>query len=182
MDLQLERHNRIQDLLIASIPMNHFRSVRLDCVNDDHHELSGDVLRPDVVATRHDGSTVVVDVTVPYVNGPQSLQRAAERKLAKYEELATNIMQRSGKEVNLFPFVVGSLGSYSQYNQPAMDALGIPRRVQRGLAPQLVTAAINGSCKIWNRFIHRFHRNKSSTDETTPFPYDRGRRQQQPST
>ena len=182
MDLQLERHNRIQDLLVNSIPVNHFRSVRLDCVNDDHHELSGDVLRPDVVATRHDGSTVVVDVTVPYVNGPQSLQRAAERKLAKYEELATNIMQRSGKEVHLFPFVVGSLGCYSKYNRPAMDALGIPLRVQRGLAPQLVTTAINGSCKIWNRFIHRFHRNRLSSDETTPFPYDRGRRQQQPST
>ena len=175
MDLQLERHNRIQDLLLSAIPDGHFRSIREDTVNTDHRELSGQDLRPDVVATRHDGSTVVLDVTCPYVNGPLSLQNAAERKLTKYEELCTNIADSSGKRVDFFPFVVGSLGCYSRYNQQAMNALGIPRSAQRRLAKHVVTAAINGSHKIWSRFIHKCHQSRRE-NTAEPYQYERRRR------
>lgn len=156
MDLQLERHDAIQQLLLDSIPKNKFRTINVDRVNPHHQELGGRDLRPDIVAEAND-SFVVLDVTCPYVNGPTSLQKAAERKIAKYETLCTDICQRTGKNVQFFPFVVGSLGSYAGGNNSAMEALGIPRKIQTGLRKLVVKAAINGSQKIWNRFIQKVY-------------------------
>jgi hypothetical protein len=153
MDLQLERHDRIQQLLLDAIPTVKFHRIDVDRCCDP---MASRGLRPDIVAENHD-SIVVLDVTCPYVNSPTSLTVAAERKISKYEELCTNLCEASGKEVTFFPFVVGSLGSYYGGNKPAMDALGIPRKVQTSLRKSSVIAAINGSHKIWTRFIDKFH-------------------------
>ena len=161
MDLELERHNRVERILYANIPQWKFHKIDRDRVNLIHREMTGEDRRPDIVAYSRDGPTIVLDVTCPYVSSPDSIDAAATRKFKRYEQLCTNIQSynnaTNGQEVLFFPFVIGSLGCYSKYNQPAMDALGIPRRVQTKIKKQMVLEVIDGSKNIWTRFIGNVH-------------------------
>ena len=135
--------------------------------------MSGERQRPDLVTEGIDGTTIILDVTCPFVNCPTSLDIAAERKRTKYEELATNIRHLTGDNVVIHPFVVGSLGCWSSFNEPAMMALGISRGVRSRLKKQMVLAAIAGSQKVWNCFIDGCHNNEGGIAP------DRGRRRRE---
>ena len=120
----------------------------------------------------------VIDVACPYVNSDDSLEIAANRKIEKYEMLCTNIMQSTGKRVNFFPFVIGSLGSYYLKNEELLRQLGIRPRFRTLLRKAVVLAAIEGSAKIWNFFIDTAHRNRmEQADEERRNRYVRRRRQ-----
>ena len=151
--LHLKRHNSIQDLLVGATPPNFFLRQSIDRRVDP----LGNRQRPDVVAWGIN-RIVVLDVTCAFVSGPDSLEKAAENKRQKYEELCTNLCEESGgKEVQFFPFVVGSLGSWYEGNDRAMAAFGITRRARTALKKVMVTTVINGSNTIWTHFINRFH-------------------------
>ena len=173
MGLITDRHNSVLRLLYDAIPVERFKKIDVDRLCQQHLVMSGERQRPDLVAEGIDGKTIILDVTCPFVNGPTSLEIAAERKLTKYEGLATNIHDLTGDDVQIYPFVVGSLGCWSRFNEPAMKALGIPRGVRSRLKKQMVLAAISGSQKVWNCFIDGCHKNEGG------IVVERGRRRRE---
>ena len=155
--LHTHRHNAVQNLLVEAIPPDRIADIQVDKVCDHHRDMSGSLQRPDIVITANDGNVTVIDVACPYVNCNRSLQVSADKKIRKYELLCTNIKHRTGKEVDLYPFIIGSLGSYHTPNDALLRHLGISPRAQTVLRKKVVLAAIKGSHEVWREFITRCH-------------------------
>lgn len=66
---------------------------------------------PDLTIISPDKSKVkIVEVSCPFEGSPTALEDAANAKLAKYEHLKQALLRRYS-EVDILPFIVGSLGS-----------------------------------------------------------------------
>eukprot|EP00102_Acyrthosiphon_pisum_P018506 XP_016655716.1 PREDICTED: uncharacterized protein LOC107882189 [Acyrthosiphon pisum] len=72
-------------------------------------------LRPDLVL-RKGTTTLIIDATVPFDNRIKAFEEAAAEKKAKYEDLRKEIANDHPGEVSVFPFIVGSLGSWDPNN------------------------------------------------------------------
>ncbi|XP_046677706.1 tRNA wybutosine-synthesizing protein 3 homolog isoform X2 [Homalodisca vitripennis] len=71
-------------------------------------------LRPDLVVIDRDRKSIkLVDVTMPYEDGCQSIVEARERKYATYDPLAQTL-RAGGFHVTVDAFVVGSLGAWDK--------------------------------------------------------------------
>ena len=143
------RHDSVMSEVLRRIPPGTFSSVTVDRVVPEHVAATGELLRPDIVARRPDGSAVVVDVVCPFDRGADALDEAAARKLAKYDELCTNLHQATGKPVACHALVVGSLGSYARGNNTTLSALGIPNGDRSRVAKLISSLSIKGSHNIW---------------------------------
>ncbi|XP_008190263.1 uncharacterized protein LOC103312038 [Acyrthosiphon pisum] len=75
-------------------------------------------LRPDLVL-RKGTTTLIIDATLPFDNRIKVFEEAATEKRTKYEGLKKEIANDHPGEVTVFPFIVGSLGSWD----PANDVL-----------------------------------------------------------
>lgn len=64
----------------------------------------------------------MIDVTCPFENGADSFSEARTRKEEKYAALAAT-MRRTCRQVGVYAFVVGSLGSYDSKNNKLMNRL-----------------------------------------------------------
>ena len=155
--LHTQRHNAVQNLLLDAIPPDRIADIQIDKVCAHHRDLSGSLQRPDIVITANDGNVTVIDVACPYVNCSSSLHVSADRKTRKYELLCTNIGHCTGKRVDLFPFIIGALGSYHSPNDALLRHLGISPGAQTVLRKKVVLAAIKGSHEVWREFITRCH-------------------------
>ena len=61
-----------------------------------------------------DDRVIIIDVTCPFDNDSDALSEAAVVKVHKYQPLK-ELVQSKGKSCEVFPFVVGALGSW--YNK-----------------------------------------------------------------
>ncbi|CAI6359588.1 unnamed protein product [Macrosiphum euphorbiae] len=87
-------------------------------VVSENQAIGAQRLRPDLIL-RRGTTTLIIDTTVPFVNRMKAFEEAADEKRAKYEELRKEIAAEHPGEVTVFPFIVGSLGSWD----PANDVL-----------------------------------------------------------
>ena len=105
--------------------------------------------RPDLTIISPDNTSVIlVDVTCPFEGSPLALEEAANIKITKYEPLLQTLLQRY-TSVTVYPFVVGSLGSWYPANDKVLSVLHIGY-CYAGLMQKLcVLSAIAGSQAIW---------------------------------
>ena len=68
-----ERHNSIMREVLGHVPEPWRPGVDVDRTVSHHVEAGGANLRPDIVLTRPDGVSVVVDVTCPFESGADFL-------------------------------------------------------------------------------------------------------------
>ena len=126
MGLIWSRHGEILKRIRKAIPAE-LGEVYLE------QEISGDPEknRPDlVIINRTAEKVIVVDVTIPFEGEKDSLQKARATKETKYSRLKS-WLQTQYKEVEVFAFVVGALGSWDLDNEPVLQMLRIRRNYSR---------------------------------------------------
>ncbi|XP_046684359.1 uncharacterized protein T26G10.4-like [Homalodisca vitripennis] len=153
------RHDAILELLTSEIRGHPQEETRLD-KRVPFQELVPDVevpeevasCRPDIVTIDRRNKIVrVVDVTVPYEDGWQSVTTARERKVEKYAPVA-RLLSAGGYRTTVDAFVVGSLGAWDSANWTTLSRLGVDRRRGAALARRCVSEAIK-----WSRDIYVEH-------------------------
>ncbi|KAL4134993.1 hypothetical protein QTP88_006668 [Uroleucon formosanum] len=72
-------------------------------------------LRPDLVI-RRGTATLIIDATVPFNNRRKAFEEAAQIKKDKYDDLRKELAADHPGEVTVYPFIVGSLGSWEPAN------------------------------------------------------------------
>ncbi|XP_046662967.1 uncharacterized protein LOC124355856 [Homalodisca vitripennis] len=109
-------------------------------------------LRPDLVVIDRDRKLIkLVDVTMPYEDGWQSIIDARERKYAAYDPFAQTL-RAGGYRVTVDAFVVGSLGAWDKANWGTLARLGVSRQYSVALSRKCVSTAIR-----WSRDIYVQH-------------------------
>eukprot|EP00731_Ephydatia_muelleri_P036820 Em0330g3a len=139
-----DRHNAVLERLIRAIPPsmgNKFKEQPLP-------ETTG-ANRPDLTIISTDGnSAILVDVCVPFEGSPEALHEAAAEKISKYEPLRQTLLNRF-QNVEVFPFVIGSLGSWFPPNDGVLKRLRIGHKYAALMRRLCVASAIAGSQNIW---------------------------------
>ena len=104
-------------------------------------------LRPDIVVEV--GSQVLlIDVTCPFDNDSSALSDAANEKVFKYQALKDFFVSK-GKSCEIYPFVVGALGSWYKQNELLLKKLGMTRRYKSLFRKLCCSDAIQGSNDIY---------------------------------
>ena len=103
--------------------------------------------RPDITVVEGDKVTIV-DITIPFDNGPDACSTAANAKVAKYDTLRQELASR-GLDVEVHAFVIGSLGSWHGDNERTLSRLGISRRYRSLMRRLCCIDAIKGSRDIY---------------------------------
>ena len=135
------RHNLIQARIKAA--------VRHGQVFIDQH-VPGDPNpreRPDITVVEGNKVTII-DVCCPFDNGRDALKSAAAAKESKYADLKT-ALAAAGKDVEVYGFAVGALGSWLPSNERALRRLGISRRYRTLMRKLICIDAIKGSRDIY---------------------------------
>ena len=139
-----DRHNAVLERLIRAIPPsmgNKFKEQPLP-------ETTG-ANRTDLTIISTDGnSAILVDVCVPFEGSPEALHEAAAEKISKYEPLRQTLLNRF-QNVEVFPFVIGSLGSWFLPNDGVLKRLRIGHKYAALMRRLCVASAIAGSQNIW---------------------------------
>ena len=104
-------------------------------------------LRPDVVV-EEGNQVLLIDVTCPFDNDTNALSDAANAKVLKYQPLKEFLVSK-GKSCEIYPFVVGALGSWFKQNEILMNKLGMTRRYKSLFRKLCCTDAIQGSNNIY---------------------------------
>ena len=117
------------------------------------HHITPTNLRPDVVWWSDEKKQIrLLELTISYET---VMDRAHERKLAKYEDVVVGARAR-GYDAECIAVEVGSRGLIVESElQQLKDALGLPAKAMTEVALSLSRAAILGSYRIWcSRNIH----------------------------
>ena len=146
MRLICQRHNAVLERLIRAIPQSlgdKFKEQPLPNTTGAN--------RPDLTIIAPDGrSAILVDVCIPFEGSPEALQDAAQEKMRKYEPLRQTLLTRF-ECVEVFPFVIGSLGSWFPPNEEVLRKLRIGWKYAILMRRLCVASAIAGSQDIWYR-------------------------------
>ena len=129
------RHNAIVDRLTNSI--------RFGKITTDRYLR----LRPDIVVEQDD-RVIIIDVTCPFDNDTDAISDAALAKVHKYQPLKEFLVSK-GKSCEIYPFVVGALGSWYKQNEILLTKLGMTRRYKSLFRKLCCTDAIQGSNNIY---------------------------------
>lgn len=118
-----ERHNAVLERLIRAIPPSVRSKFKEQPVPNTHG-----ANRPDLTIISPNGrSVIMVDVSIPFEGSPQALEKAAKAKITKYEPLRQELLLRYD-QVEVYPFIVGSLGSWFPDNDTVLHRLHIGRK------------------------------------------------------
>ena len=93
----------------------------------------------------------MVDVTVPFDNGPPAMEDARQQKRLKYGDIERELTAKGYKVINE-AFVVGSLGSFPARNFMVARELGIHKKYAELMAKLMVSDTIR-----WSRDIYYTH-------------------------
>ena len=148
-----DRHNKIVNRIV--------KAVRFGEICTDRAILeSGLRLRPDIVV-KDQNNILIIDVTCPFDNDVTALSDAAEHKFLKYQPLKDHFLSR-GFKCEIYPFVVGALGSWYKKNELLCSQLGMTRRYKSLFRKLCCSDPIQGSTDIY-----RFH---LGIDDVAPVP------------
>lgn len=119
---RIRRHDEIKELLRDRLGRNE------DGILCEQEILVGrERLKPDLVVRTHDGTVLVLDVTVRYEN-KDFLAQAAEEKIRKYQPaVGPLIEQLKAQHGRVVPIVVGSRGAMPRRTIQALRELGISK-------------------------------------------------------
>ena len=160
-----ERHNAILDRIVRAVPPSlgtKYKEVPLPGTTGNN--------RPDLTIISPDNTTItLVEVSCPFKGAPLVLEEAAKAKVEKYEPLKQTLLQQY-TTVNVFPFIVGSLGSWYPGNDKVLSTLQIGRRYANLMRKLCVVSAIAGSQAIWYRSMCTQRRGEAAIQETPPEP------------
>lgn len=148
-----DRHNKIVDRITNAV---RFGEIRTDRAVKE----SGLRLRPDIVV-KEENEVLIVDVTCPFDNDVNALSDAAEHKFLKYQPLKEHFIAR-GFKCEIYPFVIGALGSWYKKNELLCSKLGMTRRYKSLFRKLCCSDAIQGSCHIYRLHL--------GWDDATPEP------------
>ena len=138
------RHNAVLERLIRAIPPSMGDKFKEQPLPD-----TVGANRPDLTIISPDGrSVILVDVCIPFEGAPEALHEAATAKVNKYEPLRQTLLGRF-ESVEVFPFVIGSLGSWFPPNHGVLKRLRIGHRYAALMRRLCVASAIAGSQDIW---------------------------------
>ena len=142
------RHDRILHRLSQAMPVELQALLKVDCT--PLH--SSSQLRSDLIVTDEARKTVtMVDVTVPFDNGPRAMEEARQQKRFKYCDIERELTAKGYKVINE-AFVVGSHGSFPARNFMVARELGIHRKYAELMAKLMVSETIR-----WSRDIYYTH-------------------------
>ena len=113
-----DRHNSVLERIIRAVP-EHLGTKRKEQAIPG----TSGANRPDLTIVSPDESSIIlVEVCCPFEGSPTALEDAANTKLQKYEPLRQTLLQRYSS-VEMFPFIVGSLGSWYPPNDRVLSRL-----------------------------------------------------------
>ncbi|XP_023223761.1 uncharacterized protein LOC111624982 [Centruroides sculpturatus] len=119
--------------------------------------------RPNMVVVHEASkSATIVNVTVPFENGPDAFQSAREKKLRKYNSLVRHFQQQ-GFNTHISAFIVGALGGYDHTNEATLQRLGINRRYAKLMKKLMISDSIR-----WSADTYREHLNSQSRPTRPP--------------
>ena len=161
-----ERHNTILERIVRAVPQSQGTKLKEQPLPGT----SGDN-RPDLTIISPDDSKVtIVEVCCPFEGSPHALEDAANAKLAKYEPLKQALLKHYN-QVDIYPFVVGSLGSWYPNNDRVLSSLKIGHRYGSLMRRLCVVSAISGSQNIWYQSMCTRHRRVApNTDGPADMP------------
>lgn len=143
-----KRHNAVLDRITKGIPLTDDREMRIN----RKVEGSSSNDRPDIVILdKKDRTATVVDVAVPFENGPNSLVQAREHKISKYEHIRQEL-EAQGYKTTMGAIIVGALGTWPNENDAVLTALGIGSSYAITLRKLIVA-----DCIKWSRDIYTGH-------------------------
>lgn len=135
-----DRHNSIVSRLT--------NAVRYGKITTDRTVAQSNLrLRPDIVV-EEGGQVLLIDVTCPFDNDSNALSDAANAKVMKYQPLKEFLVSQ-GKTCEIYPFVVGALGSWYKQNEILLKKLGMTRRYKSLFRKLCCSDAIQGSNNIY---------------------------------
>ncbi|KAL5509854.1 hypothetical protein EMCRGX_G005293 [Ephydatia muelleri] len=153
-----DRHNSILERIVRAVPDYMGTKMKEQAIPGTMGNN-----RPDLTITSPDGSTItIVEVSCPFESSPNALEDAAKAKLAKYEPLKQHLLQQH-QHVHIYPFIVGSLGSWYPENDRVLSALRIGHRYAALMRRLCVVSAIAGSQNIWYQAICKSHHRGTPT-------------------
>lgn len=135
-----ERHDKIVERVVNSI---RFGTITTDRAVQE----SGLRLRPDIIVEEKN-EVLIIDVACPFDNDEDALSNAALTKVNKYQGLKEHF-QSTGRLCEVFPFVVGALGSWYKQNELLCKKLGMTRKYKSLFRKLCCTDAIQGSTNIY---------------------------------
>ncbi|KAL5510034.1 hypothetical protein EMCRGX_G005502 [Ephydatia muelleri] len=117
-----ERHNSVLDRIIRAVP-EHLGTKQ----KEQPIPGTSGANRPDLTITSPDGSSIIlVEVSCPFEGSLTALEDAARSKLEKYEPLRqVLVLLQLYLSVEVFPLIVGSLGSWYPPNDRVLSHLHI---------------------------------------------------------
>jgi hypothetical protein len=127
--LYIERHDAVLNVLVAAI-----RRAGEDPAVNRVEPVSR--LKPDILIRKEGEPPIIIDVTIPN-DTVQRFDAAYEEKVAKYRQLG-----------NVYPFLVGSLGSWMPANDEIRRAFNISPREWSCIRRRCRLLAIQGSTTI----------------------------------
>ena len=135
------RHNLVQGRIKSAI--RHGRVFVDQHVPEDPHPRE----RPDITVIEGNKVTII-DVCCPFDNGRDALKTAVAAKETKYADLK-QALAATGKDVEVFGFAVGSLGSWYPGNEKALRRLGISKRFRTLMRKLMCIDTIKGSRDVY---------------------------------
>uniref|UniRef100_A0A7E4VI97 Reverse transcriptase domain-containing protein n=1 Tax=Panagrellus redivivus TaxID=6233 RepID=A0A7E4VI97_PANRE len=147
-NLSRKRHNAVLNRLQK--PMKKGREVRV-LSNQPIPECDSN-LRPDIVLINDTSKLLtIIDVTIPFENGPDAFKKAREAKKEKYKDIETHFKKAGYKTFN-DAFIIGSLGAYDPANEACIRRLGIPHKYAVLMKRLMVSDVIK-----WSRDLYVEH-------------------------
>jgi hypothetical protein len=95
-----------------------------------------------------DKKVLIINVTCPFDNGPDALEEAATEKVNKYLPLKEHFTNLK-KQCKIYPFIIGSLGSWYPQNELLLRHLGMTKRYKSLFRKLCCTDAIQGLCDVF---------------------------------
>ena len=118
---RIRRHHKLRDLLGAEAAAEGWK------VHTEFRVTTpeGELRIPDLVCVRQH-EALVIDVTVRYETGEDTLERAAEEKVARYTPVLEQIAEMAGvSHASAMGFPVGARGKWPTANSHVLSKLGI---------------------------------------------------------
>ena len=143
------RHNAVSDIIRDAIT-KHSRNTRIHedstIRGTDNRRLTGETadLKPDLWFRR--GHTLyLVEITIPYANGPTTLEDRYNGKVTKYEALRHDCHTTFGDEVKQVTIVVSSLGAIYKESIKDLKLLLDSKEARQKVWKRIVVATIRES-------------------------------------
>ena len=149
------RHNAVSDIIRETITKTlHVTRIHEDSTvrGPNQRRLTGESAdqKPDLWF-RHNGTLVLIEITCPYANGPDTLTDRYQGKRDKYAHLVDECERTFNERVQLITVVVSSLGAILSESKKELKSLLHSKTVLQKMLKKIVVATLRESLVLLNR-------------------------------